>query len=108
METSENYSIQVINFIKNILIERFLVFHRWIHDYQDACIDKLERFLLGEENVGHLDLERLAQEGQNMRKVSRDTKDSSSSMSWGLFQTLAWAQVLAFLSFFQPVFKHKA
>ena len=24
---------------------------RWIHDYQDACIDKLERFLKGEENM---------------------------------------------------------
>ncbi|XP_063967847.1 NAD(+) hydrolase sarm1-like isoform X1 [Lytechinus pictus] len=24
---------------------------KWIHDYQDACIDKLERFLKGEENM---------------------------------------------------------
>ncbi|KAJ8044288.1 Sterile alpha and TIR motif-containing protein 1 [Holothuria leucospilota] len=24
---------------------------KWIHDYQDACIDKLERFLRGEENM---------------------------------------------------------
>ena len=66
----------------NMLIKCWLyVFLRWIHDYQDACIDKLERFLHGEENTGHLDLQQLAQEGQNMRKVSRDTKDSSSSMT---------------------------
>ena len=24
---------------------------RWIHDYQDACVDKLERFLKGEVNT---------------------------------------------------------
>ncbi|XP_013790583.2 sterile alpha and TIR motif-containing protein 1-like [Limulus polyphemus] len=24
---------------------------RWIHDYQDACVDKLERFMRGEMNV---------------------------------------------------------
>ncbi|XP_012940317.1 NAD(+) hydrolase sarm1 [Aplysia californica] len=24
---------------------------RWIHDYQDACVDKLERFLRGETNI---------------------------------------------------------
>ncbi|GBM41891.1 Sterile alpha and TIR motif-containing protein 1, partial [Araneus ventricosus] len=24
---------------------------RWIHDYQDACVDKLERFMRGELNV---------------------------------------------------------
>ncbi|XP_038054829.1 NAD(+) hydrolase SARM1-like isoform X2 [Patiria miniata] len=55
---------------------------KWIHDYQDACIDKLERFLLGEENLGHLDLDRLAKEGHSMqgsRKISRDTKDSTGS-----------------------------
>ena len=23
-------------------------FHRWIHDYQDACVEKLERFMRGE------------------------------------------------------------
>ncbi|XP_032598806.1 NAD(+) hydrolase sarm1 isoform X1 [Drosophila grimshawi] len=26
----------------------------WIHDYQDACIDKLERFLRGEKNVDRI------------------------------------------------------
>ncbi|XP_078335172.1 NAD(+) hydrolase SARM1-like isoform X1 [Crassostrea virginica] len=26
---------------------------RWIHDYQDACVDKLEKFLRGEINVTH-------------------------------------------------------
>lgn len=26
-------------------------FHRWIHDYQDACVDKLERFMRGEMNT---------------------------------------------------------
>jgi hypothetical protein len=25
--------------------------YRWIHDYQDACVDKLERFMRGELNV---------------------------------------------------------
>lgn len=25
--------------------------HRWIHDYQDACVDKLERFMRGELNM---------------------------------------------------------
>lgn len=24
---------------------------RWIHDYQDACVDKLERFMRGELNM---------------------------------------------------------
>lgn len=24
---------------------------RWIHDYQDACVDKLERFMKGESMV---------------------------------------------------------
>ena len=24
---------------------------RWIHDYQDACVDKLERFMRGEFNA---------------------------------------------------------
>lgn len=24
---------------------------RWIHDYQDACVDKLERFLRGDLNI---------------------------------------------------------
>lgn len=28
-----------------------LSFCRWIHDYQDACVDKLERFMRGEMNV---------------------------------------------------------
>ena len=32
---------------KNILI--FFTIFRWIHDYQDACVDKLERFLRGEK-----------------------------------------------------------
>nr|NP_001261556.1 sterile alpha and armadillo motif, isoform K [Drosophila melanogaster]AGB94251.1 sterile alpha and armadillo motif, isoform K [Drosophila melanogaster] len=26
----------------------------WIHDYQDACIDKLERFLRGEKNIDRI------------------------------------------------------
>lgn len=26
---------------------------RWIHDYQDACVDKLEKFLRGEINTKH-------------------------------------------------------
>lgn len=25
-----------------------LALRRWIHDYQDACVDKLERFMRGE------------------------------------------------------------
>ncbi|XP_022106063.1 sterile alpha and TIR motif-containing protein 1-like isoform X2 [Acanthaster planci] len=57
---------------------------KWIHDYQDACIDKLERFLLGEENLGQLDLEHLAKEGRSLhvaKKTSRDAKDSTSSVS---------------------------
>ncbi|XP_077995300.1 NAD(+) hydrolase sarm1-like [Glandiceps talaboti] len=28
---------------------------KWIHDYQEACVDKLERFLRGQENVPHVD-----------------------------------------------------
>lgn len=27
---------------------------RWIHDYQDACVDKLERFMRGELSQGRL------------------------------------------------------
>jgi hypothetical protein len=26
-----------------------LIYSRWIHDYQEACVDKLERFLRGEK-----------------------------------------------------------
>lgn len=29
----------------------FLCILRWIHDYQDACVDKLEQFLRGEVNT---------------------------------------------------------
>ncbi|XP_033627458.1 sterile alpha and TIR motif-containing protein 1-like isoform X2 [Asterias rubens] len=63
---------------------------KWIHDYQDACIDKLERFLHGEENTGRLDLDQLAQEGlggseglgsHGSRKASRDSKESTGSVS---------------------------
>ncbi|XP_070496571.1 NAD(+) hydrolase sarm1-like isoform X1 [Chironomus tepperi] len=28
---------------------------RWIHDYQDACVDKLERFMRGELNIRNVD-----------------------------------------------------
>ena len=28
-----------------ILFE-LLLFHRWVHDYQDACVDKLEKFIM--------------------------------------------------------------
>lgn len=28
---------------------------RWIHDYQDACVDKLERFMRGELNIRNID-----------------------------------------------------
>ena len=35
-----------------------IIFCRWIHDYQDACVDKLERFMRGEcasvRNDGHM------------------------------------------------------
>lgn len=33
------------------LINYLICFFRWIHDYQDACVDKLERFMRGEMNV---------------------------------------------------------
>ncbi|XP_070571669.1 NAD(+) hydrolase sarm1-like [Ptychodera flava] len=28
---------------------------KWIHDYQEACVDKLERFLRGQENIPNAD-----------------------------------------------------
>ncbi len=31
-----------------------LVFIRWIHDYQDACVEKLERFIRGEVSSKNL------------------------------------------------------
>ena len=31
-----------------IIIYMLFLFSRWIHDYQDACVDKLEKFLSGE------------------------------------------------------------
>ena len=80
-------------FIMNIHVTNALcmfVCFRWIHDYQDACIDKLERFLHGEENTGRLDLDQLAQEGlggseglgsHGSRKASRDSKESTGSVS---------------------------
>lgn len=30
--------------------------HRWIHDYQEACVDKLERFMRGEFNTKQSDV----------------------------------------------------
>ena len=30
-------------------VSQFSCIFRWIHDYQDACVDKLERFLRGEK-----------------------------------------------------------
>lgn len=45
----------VMNFILSVRIQCTYVtnvpFSRWIHDYQDACVDKLERFMRGEMNV---------------------------------------------------------
>ena len=32
-----------------ILINPAFFWSRWIHDYQDACVDKIERFLRGEQ-----------------------------------------------------------
>ena len=33
------------------MIPKYNLYFRWIHDYQDACVDKLEQFLRGEASV---------------------------------------------------------
>lgn len=30
--------------------KKVMYWHRWIHDYQDACVDKLEKFVTGAAN----------------------------------------------------------
>ncbi|XP_055862098.1 uncharacterized protein LOC106066421 [Biomphalaria glabrata] len=42
---------------------------RWIHDYQDACVDKLEQFLRGEPNPQHL---------ANLASTASNTSSSST------------------------------
>nr|UIC45263.1 putative sterile alpha and TIR motif-containing protein [Apostichopus japonicus] len=57
---------------------------KWIHDYQDACIDKLERFLRGEENMKQY-LEQTVvglkgtQSGHGLRNSRGDSHDSNGS-----------------------------
>ncbi|GAB1608167.1 NAD(+) hydrolase sarm1 [Argonauta hians] len=36
---------------------------RWIHDYQDACVDKIERFLRGEQNMRKGQLQSMSNQG---------------------------------------------
>lgn len=45
---------------------------RWIHDYQDACVDKLERFLKGEP---------VPREMMVGNSASRDREQQSSGSS---------------------------
>jgi len=41
--------------IADSLIVHWPAYVRWIHDYQDACVDKLERFMRGEINSKQID-----------------------------------------------------
>ena len=51
---------------------------RWIHDYQDACIEKLERFLRGEVNTS-TKRAGLFQMGSSTEGMIQQAKYSSSS-----------------------------
>ncbi|XP_061163443.1 NAD(+) hydrolase sarm1-like isoform X2 [Saccostrea echinata] len=53
---------------------------RWIHDYQDACVDKLEKFLRGEINMTHKRAA-LFQMGSSSEGVVDGGKYSSSEES---------------------------
>ncbi|CAI9740814.1 NAD(+) hydrolase sarm1 [Octopus vulgaris] len=52
---------------------------RWIHDYQDACVDKIERFLRGDVNVRRGQLQSLSNQGSFEDPVMAQFKWSSSS-----------------------------
>ncbi|XP_052832606.1 NAD(+) hydrolase sarm1 [Octopus bimaculoides] len=54
---------------------------RWIHDYQDACVDKIERFLRGDVNVKRGQLQSLSNQGSFEDPVMAQFKWSSSSSS---------------------------
>lgn len=52
---------------------------RWIHDYQDACVDKLERFLRGDVNSRKGQLQSMSNQGSFDDPVLAQFKWSSSS-----------------------------
>ena len=43
-------------FLQQILTIQYYhhLFFRWVHDYQDACVDKVEKFLRGEK-IPHME-----------------------------------------------------
>ena len=51
---------------------------RWVHDYQEACIDKLERFIRGESFVRAESMSRLAQPQQGSHRASRPDSGRST------------------------------
>lgn len=51
---------------------------RWIHDYQDACVDKLERFMRGELNIRTTDTRNAL--GRVMDLTAPSTPGTASSM----------------------------
>lgn len=52
---------------------------RWIHDYQDACVDKLERFLRGDVNSRKGQLQSMSNQGSFDDPILAQFKWSSSS-----------------------------
>ncbi|XP_023031964.1 NAD(+) hydrolase sarm1 isoform X2 [Drosophila willistoni] len=55
----------------------------WIHDYQDACIDKLERFLRGEKNIDRIAAMVPGTPGTYQRMHSNDSDYQQNSGSGG-------------------------
>ncbi|XP_068142851.1 NAD(+) hydrolase sarm1 isoform X4 [Drosophila tropicalis] len=55
----------------------------WIHDYQDACIDKLERFLRGEKNIDRIAAMVPGTPGTYQRMHSNDSDYQKNSGSGG-------------------------
>jgi hypothetical protein len=53
-----------------------LFFFRWVHDYQDACVDKVEKFLTGEKSPIQKTLPPLPSSG-SLNSVERSSPRNS-------------------------------
>ncbi|VDI62715.1 Hypothetical predicted protein [Mytilus galloprovincialis] len=51
---------------------------RWVHDYQDACVDKVEKFLLGEK-IPHMD--KIPSQGSIQGSIQGDSRNSPGRSS---------------------------
>jgi len=59
---------------------------RWIHDYQDACVDKLERFLKGELSSRNPNIDLAVTMPHGGRTLKNDLKSPPSYQTQPSYQ----------------------